>query len=682
MNSNNIFFEAFKTTHGAIPFDHIATSDFEPAIRRGIEEQNQEIEAIVNNQEPPTFENTIVALENSGDMLGRTLGVFYALLSAHAHDDLIEVSNTLAPLLSKHSNSITLNEQLWTRVKHVKDNFVPQEHDQEDEMLLQLTFDSFVRNGASLQGEHREKYRELTLQLTELTLKFEQNALKDNSKFELWLNHDDLEGLPDSAIEAAALAAKEKGKEGQYLVTLKFPSYVPFMKYSARRDLREQLYRAYNSQCFHGENSNINIIKDIANTRLAIAQLLGYETYAHYHLKKMMAQEPSKVFEMLNRLKTAYEPAFQQEMQSLEAYATKLEGKAMKIMPWDYSYYANKEKDELYKINDELLRPYFELSHVTQGIFGLATRLYGITFKENHDAQVFHHDMKAFDVADRDGSFLGMLYVDFFPRLTKQSGAWMTDFREQHHDQQDNDVRPLVSITMNFTKPTESKPSLLTFGEVRTFAHEFGHALHSLLSQCRYASLSGTNVYRDFVEMPSQFNENFLLEREFLDSFATHYLTGEKIPQEYIDRIVASAQYGAAYACMRQLGFGFIDMAWYTLTAAFNGNPQELEYEALKQAQLFEPVEGCMMSTQFGHIFSGGYAAGYYGYKWAEVLDADAFAKFKQEGVFNSQTAQSLRDNILSRGGTNAPMKLYTNFMGREPQIDALLKRDGIKTQK
>lgn len=678
MKADNIFLQDFKTKNGAIPFDHITTADFEPAVQMGIAEHDKEIAAITQSKETPTFENTIVALERSGKTLGRTLGVFYPLLSANADDEMLAVSNRLAPVLSEHSNSITLNEKLWQRVKYVKEHFDASKYDSEDQMLLKNTYESFERSGASLMGADREKYRELTRHLTEISLKFQQNALKENSNYDFWLTKDDLEGLPESAIEAAKDAAKEKGENEKFLVTLHYPSYTAFMKYSSRRDLREKLYKLYNAQATKGEYSNMDIIKDIANTRLAIAQLFGYKTYAEYRLKDMMAKDTKSVYAMLKQLKAAYEPVLKKEMAELTAYASKVEGKPIEIMPWDYSYYSNKEKDEKYKINDEMLRPYFELNNVIKGVFGLATKLYGLQFTENYDAQVFNPDMQAFDVTDENGQFVGMLYTDFFPRSTKQSGAWMTNFREQYIDENGKDVRPLVTLTMNFTKPTETKPSLLTFYEVETFTHEFGHALHGLLTKCKYTSLSGTNVYRDFVELPSQFNENYMREREFLDGFAKHYETGGKIPQELIDRIIASSQFGAAYACMRQLGFGFLDMAWYTITKPYQGDPFNFEYEAIKPVQVFAPVVNCMMSPQFGHIFSGGYAADYYGYKWAEVLDADAFSKFAANGVFDKKTATEFKEKILSRGGTEDPMKLYKNFMGREPKIDALLKRDGI----
>ena len=676
----NIFFKPFKTTGGAVPFDRITTADFEPAILQGIKEHDKEIEAIAHNPEEATFENTIVALERAGAMLDRVLGVFYPMLSANADDALHELSNRMAPLLSEHFNNITLNELMWQRVKHVHDNFDACGHDAEDLMLMQETYDGFVRSGANLQGDDRERFRSLSKRLTKLTLKFDQNALKETSRYELWLTQDELEGLPESVVDAAKQAAKDKGRDDAWLVTLDAPSYVPFMKYSDRRELREKLYKMYNRQCTSGEYCNLDVLRDIANTRLGLAKLMGNDTFAQYKLQRTMAQTPDNVYQMLNQLRDAYLPMERAEMSRLIAFATELEGHPVELMPWDYSYYSNKEKDSLFKINDELLKPYFELSRVTQGVFGFATRMYGLRFIPNHDAQVFHPEVEVYDVTDEDGKPVGMLYLDFFPRPTKQSGAWMTSFREQYIDNDGNDVRPLVTLTMNFTRPTDTRPSLLTVREVETFMHEFGHALHQLLTRCKYQSLSGTNVYRDFVEVPSQFNENYVYERDFLDSFARHYQTGEPVPQELIDRLIASSQYGAAYACVRQLGFGFIDMAWHSITEPYQDDIYRFEHNAVKDVQAFEPVDGCIMSPQFTHIFSGGYAAGYYGYKWAEVIECDAFSKFKEDGIFNQETARSWVANVLSRGGTEAPMTLYKRFRGREPRIEAMMRRDGIST--
>lgn len=675
--SENIFLSEFKTTNGAIPFDKITNSDFEPAILQGIEEQKQQINAIVNQRSVPNFENTILALEQSGKTLSRVLGVFYPYISANSNDELMEISTKLSPVLTAHSTSISLNEKLWERVKFVYDNADKLNLDSEDRMLLEETYISFVRSGANLQGEAREKYRQLNNDISMLTLKFGQNVLKELNTYEIWLEKEDLAGLPESSIEAARTAAKEKGKDG-YLITLAAPSYRPFMQYSSRRDLREKLYKMYNSRNTSGEFSNIEIMSQIADKRRQLANIFGYKTFAEYKLSHTMAQNSQNVYNLLNNLRDAHLPAQKNEMKELEKFASTLEGKKVKIEAWDYSYYFNKLKDNKFDLNDEILRPYFELNNVIDGVFGLATKLYGIKFIENHDAQVFNPEVQAFNVIDADGTYLGMIYTDFFPRASKRSGAWMTGFRDQYIDDKGSDVRPLVSITMNFTKPTGSKPSLLTFDEVETFLHEFGHALHGLLSKVKYASLSGTAVYRDFVELPSQFNENYLIEKEFLDSFAKHYETGEAMPQELVDKIIASAQFGAAYACIRQLGFGYLDMAWHTITEPVT-DAFAFELNAMKEVQPFSVVEGCLLAPQFSHIFSGGYAAGYYSYKWAEVLEADAFAKFKEDGIFNQETAKSFRDNVLSKGGTEHPMELYKKFRGSEPNIDALLARDGVK---
>ncbi|MBQ6080380.1 MAG: M3 family metallopeptidase [Muribaculaceae bacterium] len=678
MIENNIFFKPFKTTGGAVPFDRITKADYEPAILQGIKEQDAEVNAIADNKDEATFENTIVALDRCGSMLNRVLGVFYPMLSCNADDELLAISEKMAPLLSGHFNSITLNERLWQRVKHVHDSFDSDKHDVEDRMLMRETYDRFLRSGANLQGEERDRYRQLTKWLTELTLKFDQNALKETPRYELWLTADDLDGLPESVLDAAKQAAKDKDRGDEWLVTLDAPSYIPFMKYSTRRDLREKLYKMYNRQCTSGDYCNLDVLREIANTRLEIAQLMGCNTFADYKLQHTMAQTPANVYDMLNRLREAYLPVERREMQRLEDFASNIEGHPVSIMPWDYAYYSNKEKDSMFEINDELLRPYFELGQVTKGVFGFASRMYGLRFTPNHDAQVFHPEVEVYDVTDEDGRPVGMLYVDFFPRATKQSGAWMTSFREQYIDENGNDVRPLVTLTMNFTRPTDSKPSLLTVREVETFMHEFGHALHELLSRCKYQTLSGTNVYRDFVEVPSQFNENYVYEREFLDSFARHYQTGEPVPQSLIDKLIASSQYGAAYACVRQLGFGYIDMAWHSITEPYEGDDFSFEHDAMSSVRVFEPVEGCIMSPQFTHIFSGGYAAGYYGYKWAEVIECDAFEKFRQEGIFNRDTARSWVENVLSRGGTEAPMTLYKRFRGSDPGIEAMMRRDGI----
>lgn len=678
INAENIFFEEFKTTHNVVPFDRLDKSYYEEAMDSGIRLAQQEIDAIANQRSKPTFDNTIVALDNAGEMLNRVLNTFFPLLSADGDDEMNEIAMRISPKLSQHSNNITLNEHLWEKVKYVYDNRAAEHLCTEDSMLLQEVYDMFVSSGANLKGADRDKYRSLSAELSQLSLQFEQNTVKARAGYEMWLTKDDLDGLPESAVEAAALAAKEKGREGEYLFSLQQTVYSNFMRYSSRRDLREKYYRDFNSPCINDEFDNTKIMARIAEIRLEIARLMGFNTYAEYTLQHRMAQNTENVYRLLDQLRDAYMPAWKREKRELEDYARKLEGKKVDLQAWDYSYYANKLKNEKYSYSEEDLRPYFELNNVINGAFSLANRLYGLKFTENQNYSVYNPEVKSFDVTDEEGNFVGVLYTDFFPRATKRAGAWMTDFRGQWIDNNGVNHRPHVTLTMSFTPPTETKPSLLTFDEVNTFFHEFGHGLHGLLSQVHRKGLSGTNVYRDFVEVPSQFNENFLTEKEFLDSFAKHYITGETIPQELVDKVVRSSQFGAAYSCLRQLSFGYLDMAYHTITSA-PGDAFEFEHKAMDSVATFPAVEGCLTSPRFTHIFSGGYAAGYYSYKWAEVIEADAFAYFKHFGIFNKDIAKSWKDNVLSRGGTEPPMTLYTRFRGSEPTIDALLIRDGIK---
>lgn len=678
-SANNPLEQPFSSTiHQTIPFSKIDNSMWQPAIDRGIELAKGEIDAIAQNSEAPTFDNTIKALEHSGEDLNRVLNVFFPLLSANADDEMMEISMRVSQQLSDYSTAITLNEQLWQRIKAIYDSRDKLNLNAEDSMLLQKTYDSFALSGATLEGDDREKYRKLSAELSELTTVFGQNVLKELNTYEIVLEASDLAGLPESSIEAAAEAAKAKGLENKYLFTLDQPVYTAFMKYSDRRDLREKMYKLYSSRNTKGQYSNLENISRIAQLRMEIARLLGSNNYASHSLKRTMAESPEAVYDLLDRLRDAYRPALNAEMKELTDFATKLEGTPVEIKPWDYSYYSNKLKAEKYSFDEEAMRPYFELNNVIKGVFGLATKLYGLQFTENPDIEVYHPDVKAFEVKDADGSYLGVIYTDFFPRPSKRPGAWMTGFKDQFITDNGTNSRPQVTIVMNFTKPTSDKPSLLTPYEVETFLHEFGHALHGLLANTRYASMSGTAVYRDFVELPSQFNENYLTEKEFLDSFARHYQTGETMPTELVNRLVASSQYGAAYACMRQLCFGYLDMAWHTIEAPVE-DAAKFEQNAIESVAIFEPVEGTMISPQFSHIFSGGYAAGYYSYKWAEVLDADAFAAFKEKGIFDKATADSFRKNILSRGGTEHPAELYRRFRGQDPTIDALLIRDGIK---
>ena len=678
VSAQNPFDNNFAGVHGTAPFSKIANPQYEPAIDRGIALAQKEIEAITSNPQPPTFENTIVALERSGADLNRVLNVFFPLLSADADDKMMEISMRVTPKLSDYSTSITLNNDLWKRVKAVYENRDALNLNPEDAMLLQKTYDSFALSGADLEGADREKYKKLSAELSELTTKFGQNVLKELNTYEIWLTSDDLAGLPKGIVDEAAQMAEAKGRKGEFLFTLAQPTYMAFMKYSERPDLREKFYRLYTGRNITGEYSNLENMKRIAQVRLEIARLLGAKSHADHSLRRTMAENPANVYKLLDQLRDAYKPALQRELAELTDFASKFEGKPMEIKPWDYSYYSNKLKNERYSYDEEQLRPYFELDNVIDGVFGLATKLYGIKFTRNNDIEVYHPDVKAFDVTDDKGDFIGVIYTDFFPRATKRPGAWMTGFRDQSVNAEGVDERPQVSIVMNFTKPTAETPSLLTPYEVETFLHEVGHALHGLLTKCNYASLSGTAVYRDFVELPSQFNENYLTEKEFLDSFARHYKTGEKLPQELVDKIVKSSQFGAGYACMRQLGFGYLDMAWHTITEPVS-DPVEFERKAMESVQIFPLVEGTMTAPTFSHIFSGGYAAGYYSYKWAEVLDADAFAHFKENGIFDRATADSFRHNVLERGGTRHPADLYRAFRGKDATIDALLIRDGIR---
>ena len=677
IENTNPFLTVSHTPFETTPFHLIKTEHFEPAMEEGMKVHNQEVDAIVNCPDAPTFANTIVALEKSGALLDRVTTVFGNLLSAETNDELEALAERMMPRLSEHSNNISLNEQLFARIKQVYDQTDQQTLSQEERMLLQNTYNSFIRNGANLAPEQKERFRQLSAELSVLTLKFSQNNLKETNRYELILTPEQTDGLPASALDAYAQAAKEKEKEG-YLVTLHAPSFVPFMKYSTNRALRQQLYMAYNTQCTHDdEYNNLEIVQKLVNLRLERAQLLGFDTVADYVLSRRMAENSTNVYKLLNELLDAYAPTAHQEVEEVQQLARELEGEDFELMPWDWAYYSEKLKEKKFNLNEEELRPYFELKNVIQGVFGLATRLYGITFEENSAIPVYHPDVKAYEVHDKDGSFLAVLYTDFHPRASKRSGAWMTSYKEQWKDENGNS-RPHVSVTMNFTKPSEEKPALLTFSEVNTFLHEFGHALHGMFADTTYQSMSGTNVYWDFVELPSQIMENFAIEKEFLHTFAKHYQTGEHIPEEWIQRLIDASNFNVAYACLRQLSFGLLDMAWYTRTEPFEGDVRSYEKQAWQKAQVLPGVEETCMTVQFSHIMAGGYAAGYYSYKWAEVLDADAFSLFQEKGIFDSETANSFRENVLSKGGTEHPMVLYKRFRGQEPSIDALLRRNGI----
>ena len=677
----NPFFGTYNTPHGTVPFDQIKLEHYEPAIVEGIAQQKAEIDSIVNNPEAPTFANTIEPYELSGDLLERTTNVFANQLSANTCDELQELANKLMPMLSEHENDIFLNEKLFARIKQVYDNRNNEQLNAEQLKLLEDIYIGFTRSGANLNDEQKATLRELTKQLSLLSLQFSNNLLKETNDYQLHLtNEDDLEGLPDSAVEAARETAEEKGLDG-WVFTLKSPSFSPFMMYADNRNLRQQLYMAYNTRCTHDNaQNNMEVVKQLVNLRMQVAQLLGYKTYADYALERRMALDQAHVYKLLNDLLDAYTPTAHKEIDEVQALARELEGDDFNLMPWDLGYYSHKLKERKFNLDNEKLRPYFELSKVKQGVFGLATRLYGITFKENKDIPVYHPDVDAYEVFDKDGSFLAVLYTDFYPREGKQGGAWMTSYKEQWIDRKTGEnSRPHVSLVMNFTKPTKEKPALLTHGEVNTFLHEFGHSLHGMFANTTYRTLSGTSVFWDFVELPSQFMENYAVEKDFLHTFAYHYKTGELLPDELVQSIIDSQNFNIAYACLRQVSFGLLDMAWYTRQEAFDGDVISYERKAWEPAQVLPQVEGTCMSVQFSHIFAGGYAAGYYSYKWAEVLDADAFALFKQNGIFDSSTATSFRENILSKGGTEHPMTLYKRFRGQEPTIDALLIRNGIK---
>ncbi len=677
----NPFFETYTTPHNTIPFDKIKTGDYMPAIQQGISLQNAEIDSIIHNTKTPTFENTILAYEKSGELLHHVSTVFGNLLSAETNDDLQELAKEIMPIMSEHENNISLNEELFARIKCVYENQASENLNQEQTKLLDDIYKGFVRNGANLQGEDKEKYRNLCTELSLQTLQFSENNLKETNEYQLVLTEkSQLSGLPESAIEAAAETAKEKGVEG-WVFTLQAPSFGPFMTYADNRDLRRELYMAYNTKCTHDNAyNNLDIVKRIVNIHTEIAQLLGFDNFAEYNLQERMAQSSDAVYKLLNQLLDAYSPTAHQEYEEVQALARQKQGEDFILMPWDWGYYSHKLKDQKFNIDDEMLRPYFELSKVIEGVFGLATRLYGITFKKNPEIPVYHKDVDAYEVFDKDGTYLAVFYTDFHPRAGKRSGAWMTSYKGQWIDEKTGEnSRPHISIVMNFTKPTQDKPALLTFSEVETFLHEFGHSLHGMFANSTYESLSGTNVYWDFVELPSQFMENFAIEKDFLHTFARHYQTGELIPDELVQRIVDSSNFNAAYACLRQVSFGLLDMAWYTRNTPFDGDVKAYEKKAWEKTQILPSIEETCMSTQFSHIFAGGYSAGYYSYKWAEVLDADAFSLFKQKGIFNPEVATSFRENILSKGGTEHPMTLYTRFRGQEPTIDALLIRNGIK---
>ena len=679
----NPFFLPYDTPHYTVPFNRITFADYEEAMMEGIRREDEQIEKIINNPDEPTFENTIIpedevkGRKHYYDLLSRVESVFFNMLSAETNDEMDALAQKMSPILTKHGNDVSLNPKIFERVKYVYEHHG--ELTPEENCLLEKSYEGFVRSGALLDEAGKDRLRKLTEEASMLSLQFSQNVLKENKAYTLHITDEQqLDGLPNTAREAAHEAAKEHGLKG-WVFTLDAPSYGPFMMYSTQRELRKELYMARNTLCIKdNDTNNLELCKRLINLRREMAQLLGYDTFADYVMKHRMATKVENVYKLLNDLIEAYKPKAIEEREEVEALAKEEEGAAFKMEPWDLAYYSQLLKKKKYDLDPEMLRPYLELGNVIKGVFGLATRLYGITFKENKDIPVYHPDVKPYEVYDKDGSYLAVLYVDFHPRKGKRDGAWMTEFQGQWIERDGTNVRPHASLVMNFSKPTEDKPALLRLGEVETFLHEFGHSLHGIFANTRFESLSGTNVWWDFVELPSQFMENFAVEKEFLRTFAFHYQTGEPMPDELIEKVIASRNYGAATACLRQVSFGLLDMAYYTHKEEFTEDIISFEKKAWAPAIIDEQRMDTCMTVQFSHIMAGGYAAGYYSYKWAEVLDADAFSVFKKEGIFNQATAQRFRDNILSRGGTEHPMTLYKRFRGQEPTIDALKARDGL----
>ncbi|WP_455066511.1 M3 family metallopeptidase [Prevotella melaninogenica] len=679
----NPFFLPYDTPHYTVPFNRITLADYEEAMMEGIRREDEQIEKIINNPDEPTFENTIIpedevkGRKHYYDLLSRVESVFFNMLSAETNDEMDALAQKMSPILTKHGNDVSLNPKIFERVKYVYEHHG--ELTPEENCLLEKSYEGFVRSGALLDEAGKDRLRKLTEEASMLSLQFSQNVLKENKAYTLHITDEQqLDGLPNTAREAAHEAAKEDGLKG-WVFTLDAPSYGPFMMYSTQRELRKELYMARNTLCIKdNDTNNLELCKRLINLRREMAQLLGYDTFADYVMKHRMATKVENVYKLLNDLIEAYKPKAIEEREEVEALAKEEEGAAFKMEPWDLAYYSQLLKKKKYDLDPEMLRPYLELGNVIKGVFGLATRLYGITFKENKEIPVYHPDVKPYEVYDKDGSYLAVLYVDFHPRKGKRDGAWMTEFQGQWIERDGTNVRPHASLVMNFSKPTEDKPALLRLGEVETFLHEFGHSLHGIFANTRFESLSGTNVWWDFVELPSQFMENFAVEKEFLRTFAFHYQTGEPMPDELIEKVIASRNYGAATACLRQVSFGLLDMAYYTHKEEFTEDIISFEKKAWAPAIIDEQRMDTCMTVQFSHIMAGGYAAGYYSYKWAEVLDADAFSVFKKEGIFNQATAQRFRDNILSRGGTEHPMTLYKRFRGQEPTIDALKARDGL----
>ena len=676
-HTENPLLNPFQNIHQTAPFNSIKIEHYLPAFDVAIEETKAEVQQIIDNPAKPDFVNTIVALDLAGEKLERIKAIFFNLNSAETSDEMQQIAQEIAPKLSDLGNDISLNEQLFARIKEVhnqKDSLIL---NVEESTLLEKTYRRFVRSGANLNETDKAKYREITKELSTLGLQYQQNVLAETNAYELLITDEkDLSGLPASVIELAAQTAQAKDKQG-WLFNLQYPSYFPFLKYADNRSLREQIFRASSSRANHdNENDNKANIKRLVELRLEKANLLGFKTHAAYKLQERMAETPEKVTGFLDELHQQSKPFALKEFAEVQEFAEKL-GFEGTIQRWDWAYYSEKLKSEKYDYTDEEVKPYLQLEKVISGVFQLAQKLYGLGLKENKNIEVYHPDVMAYEVYNEKGDFIAVLYLDFFPRESKRSGAWMTDYRTQSNVN-GNSVRPHVSLVTNFTKSTETTPSLLTFDEVTTFLHEFGHGLHGMLSQCQYPGTSGTNVYWDFVELPSQMHENWAYEKEWLDTFAVHFQTGEKMPQELIQKIQKAQNFQAAYMMERQLSFAMLDMAYHHSGFPADANLKAFELSAIASTDLFEPVEGSLQSTSFSHIFSGGYDAGYYSYKWAEVLDADAFSVFQEKGIFDRETADSFRRNILEKGGSEHPMILYKAFRGQEPTATALLKRNGL----
>jgi len=677
-DSPNPLLTPFTGIHQTAPFNSVKIEHYLPAFELAIEDARKEIQQIIENQSTPDFANTIVALDTSGEKLDRIKGIFFNLNSAATCDEMQEIAQEIAPKLSDFGNDISLNAELFARIKEVHDRRENLALNAEEATLLEKNYRRFVRSGANLIDADKAKYREITKELSTLGLQYQQNVLTETNAYELLItDEDDLSGLPESIVEMATQTAQSKSKEG-WLFNLQYPSYVPFLKYADNRKLREQIFRASSSRANHGnEHDNNAYIRRIVELRLEKAQLLGFKSHAEYKLQERMAETPEKVIRFLDELHQESKPFAVKEFAEVQEFAEKL-GFAGSIQRWDWAYYSEKLKSEKYNFTDEEVKPYLQLEKVIDGVFSLARKLYGLRLQENENIEVYHPEVTAYEVFDETDRFIAILYLDFFPRESKRSGAWMTDYRSQSNVN-GNSIRPHISLVTNFSKSTENTPSLLTFDEVTTFLHEFGHGLHGMLSQCQFSGTSGTSVYWDFVELPSQIHENWAYEKEWLDQFAVHYQTGEKLPEELIKKIQKAQNFQAAYMMERQLSFAMLDMAYHNREIPVEGDLKTFELNATSSTDLFEPVDGSLQSTSFSHIFSGGYDAGYYSYKWAEVLDADAFTVFQENGIFDRETADSFRKHILEKGGSEHPMILYKAFRGKEATTAALLKRNGLE---